>query len=50
MKELNEMELRGVEGGLSLAFFFKLGPTTWITLETCEFIAGFEDGWNENKR
>ena len=50
MKELNELELREVEGGMPLALFFKLGPITWLTLETAEFIAGFEDGYDAKRR
>lgn len=49
MKELNELELREVDGGMPLSMFFKVGPTTWITIGVCEFIAGFEDGWKEHK-
>ena len=49
MKELNEIELKEVEGGLPLSLFLKLGPNLWLTCTVCEFIAGFEDGWAENK-
>ena len=42
MKELNEMELRDVEGGF-------MNPTLQIQLWICEFLAGFCDGYNANK-
>ena len=50
MKELNEMELRGVDGGLPIEMFFKIGPVLWIAISAVEFIAGFEAGWTESKR
>ena len=43
MKELNEIELREVDGG-----FFN--PTISFQLWVCEFCAGFVDGYNESKR
>gem|GEM_PF-2347486 len=43
MKELNEMELRDVEGG-------HIFDSAWFACRICEFIAGFEDGWAESKR
>ncbi len=51
MKELNEMELREVEGGkgIPLSLFFTVGSTNWITAYFMEVAAGIEDGWKENK-
>ena len=47
MKELNEMELKDIDGG---SLFWRLGPTNWFIIKFCEFIAGFEEGWKESKR
>ena len=47
MKELNERELRDVEGGTSL--FWSLGPNNWLMLQGVLFCAGFADGWTESK-
>ena len=43
MKELNEMELREVDGGM-------IFDTTWFVCRISEFIAGFKDGYAESKR
>ena len=43
MKELNEIELREVEGGM-------IFDTAWFARSICEFIAGFKDGYAESKR
>ena len=43
MKELNEIELRELDGGM-------IFDTTWFACRICEFLAGFEDGYNSSKR
>jgi len=43
MKELNEMELREVDGGF-------MNPTLQMQIWILDFCAGFMDGYNESKR
>ena len=50
MKELNEIELRKVDGGMTLSLFLSLGPGLGMACLIAEFCAGFADGYNENKR
>jgi bacteriocin-like protein len=49
MKELNELELKEVEGGSPKELFFIIGPTMYFSLTAAEFIGGFVEGWVENK-
>ncbi len=49
MKELNEKELREVEGGMPLNMFFQVGPALWIQVTAMEFVAGVVDGYKEHK-
>ena len=50
MKELNELELREVDGGVALSMFFILGPSAWFTCAIADLCTGFENGYNANKR
>ncbi|HZK93807.1 MAG TPA: bacteriocin [Prolixibacteraceae bacterium] len=43
MKELDEKELREVDGGL-------IFDTAWFACHICELLAGFKDGYDANKR
>ena len=50
MKELNEMELREVEGGLPFSMFFGTGPLMWTQISIMEVAAGIFEGYIVNKR
>jgi len=46
MKELNELELREVEGGCPWLGFGLMN--TWLLCNAAEFCQGVSDGWNAN--